>query len=746
MEGSILQVNNQTYFISYTTRSENDVRWAVWIEYVLHEIVGAKTIMQEYDFRPGDNFKALMDDALKIADTVIGVLTDAYMNSYNCREEWTNTDRFIPVRCDDCEPVGLLKSRVYIDLYGLDKNAAREEFISKLQGKTRPDSEPDFPFASDGATPDNPTFPGFDINNLPDRNPYFAGREDMLSKVDAGLKDASTVITTGMGGLGKTQIAVEYAHRHATEYEYIWCFNAESEMRLQEDYREFAIRVVGLKNAREEDFTVVRSFIDDWCVNNSSYLFIYDNAEGCPDLRNYLPHGHLRGRILINSRERIPGIIGEKLDASVFTIPDAVAFLKKRIKSAKKADVKKLAIALGYLPLALEQAAVYINENRITIAYYLDLFHKNGLKVLNMLPDTGYDKTVPATLKITFDKIRQDEQSEPSLQLFKLLAYCAPDDIPFRMFVDGRDKIPQPLCDRLDPDDDAEHIALIRELTRYSLVSMRRDKDAGMLLSVHRLVQEAAIYDLDSKAEYLLYCLDVVREVFNYKYGTREDFESFALNMPHALEIARHAESNPASDNETKVNVARIYNKAGMGLEKRGEYAAALNWHKKDLAISEKVLGTEHPDTATAYNNIAGVYQDQGEYKTALDWYKKALATKEKVLGTKHPSTATTYNNIAGVYRDQGEYETALDWYMKALAIRKKVLGTEHPNTAATYNNIAGVYQDQGEYETALVWYKKALAIIEKLLGPAPEYSDDLQQHRGSIQLSGRVQNSLGLV
>ena len=117
----------------------------------------------------------------------------------------------------------------------------------------------------------------------------------------------------------------------------------------------------------------------------------------------------------------------------------------------------------------------------------------------------------------------------------------------------------------------------------------------------------------------------------------------------------------------------------------------ALFFLQRVLAIREKVLGREHPDTATTYNNIAGVYVHQGDYPRAREWYQKALAIREKVLGREHPDTATTYNNIAGVYDNQGDYPRALEWYQKALAIREKVLGREHPSTAATYNNIAFV-------------------------------------------------------
>ena len=659
-------MNNQTYFISYTTRTESDKKWATWIEYILRKVVGGKTIMQEYDFRPGENFKIHMDNALKEADVVICVLTRAYMDSVNCQEEWTNAERFIPVKCDDCKPEGLLKSRSYINLYGLDKNAARDTLVAELQEKLRPDEEPEFPAALNETALDEPTFPGFADNNLPDPNPHFTGRKDILSKIALGLKDTSTVIIKGQGGFGKTQIAVAYAYEHISTYKYIWYFNAESEMHLQEDYRAFAAYVIGLSTARTEDLVVVRGLIDIWLAKNTSYLFIYDNAEGCPNLRHYLPRGLLRGHTLINTRERLRGIIGEKLDVTRFSLMDATAFLKKRITNVDDADVEKLSNTLGGLPLALEQAAAYIHENQYTIKQYLDLLRKHGLKILNTASaDTDYEHTVLTTWKITFDKLEQDKQSKPSVQLFKLLAYCAPDDIPLQMFIDGKDKLFELLRDVLDPSDEPGQNELIEKLTRYSLVSMRRDEEHGMLLSVHRLIQAVVNLRLDGDTAYLRHCLNMASDVFRYEFSTQKDFVLFALNLSHILEIANHAEAMLANDNDAKLEVAHIYNNVGMGFSHQGDYTVALEWYKKALAISEKVLGVEHPSTATTYNNIAGVYKDQGDYTVALEWYKKACRIFREKFGKTHPHTQIVIENAKSAYSRAGFAEEFEIWLSK---------------------------------------------------------------------------------
>ena len=211
-------------------------------------------------------------------------------------------------------------------------------------------------------------------------------------------------------------------------------------------------------------------------------------------------------------------------------------------------------------------------------------------------------------------------------------------------------------------------------------------------------------------------------------------------------------------------DTAATYNNMALVFRAQGEYEKALEYYGKALTIRERVLGTEHPDTAATYNNMAGVFYDQGdyekaaatynnmagvyrsqgEYEKALEYYGKALATRERVLGPEHPDTATTYNNMALVYRAQGEYKKALEYYGKALVISERVLGTEHPSTAAMYNNMAVVYRAQGEYEKALDYYGKALAISKRVLGPEhPDTATTYNNIAGVFRTQGEYEKAM---
>ena len=168
---------------------------------------------------------------------------------------------------------------------------------------------------------------------------------------------------------------------------------------------------------------------------------------------------------------------------------------------------------------------------------------------------------------------------------------------------------------------------------------------------------------------------------------------------------------------EEHPDTATGYNNLAHVYESQGEYGKAEGLYRKALEISERVLGEEHLDTATSYNNLAGVYASQGEYGKAEGLYEKALEIRERVLGEEHPSTATGYNNLAYVYESQGEYGKAEGLCRKALEIRERVLGEEHPDTAASYNNLAYVYTSQGNNEEALSYYLKAYRICMLRLG-----------------------------
>ena len=549
------------------------------------------------------------------------------------------------------------------------------------------------------------------VISLPHRNLYFAGRTEELKNIAEAFKQYNTVALIGAGGFGKSQIAYEYAHDHEKEYDYIWVINAGNNSSLENDYRNLAVRLRLLENLPNEklDFrTVILPNLQEWFDNNDRFLLIYENTEEAASLQNYLPSSIARGHVLLTTRDVQQPITATEILIDVFSEIEAVAFLKNRLNLKKQKsgisddDTKRLGKMLGFLPLALEQASAYIINNKVSIPSYIELFKNYTHKTLDYQGrNADYAKTVLTTWNISIEKIN----SEEAKQLFNICAYFASEAIPLQIFIDNREQLPAPLHDQLEGEWDINE--LIEELTRYSLISSEKNNS---LLFMHRLIQEVVRYYLDEDVQWLYRALDTIFNAFDFDYG---DKETFNIILPHALEIASHAEEIK----DVQEKIGQIYSLAGHGLYNLGQYPKALEWYHEALKISERILGVKHPITAITYNNIATIYYNQGNYTKALTWCHKVIDIQEQILEKDHSIIATAYNIKALVYYNLNEYIIALEWYYKALNIQKKVLGKNHPDTAMTYNNIAAVYYNQRNYIKSLAWYREAKSIQEKILG-----------------------------
>jgi len=550
-----------------------------------------------------------------------------------------------------------------------------------------------------------------------DKNRHFVKRQVTPSNILKNLKanDGKTTLH-GNGGFGKTQIAINYATKYQRRYKYrhILYIDAAGLPQLENSYREIAIRT-GMPTAHNESFAKkVRPHVVSWLEANKNSLLIYDNAEGLnKNLSKYLPQ-NFKGHMLFCTRVEHNLFINHKyIKIDTFTPNEALRFLQKAVKSIDNIDnAKQLAKALSYVPLALAIAAAYINEvDGMTCSGYLNLLEKEG-KLPHLSKILGdYGKAIAETWGLSLKMLSKETQ-----ELFGLSAYCAPANIPLSMFIDGHQHLPKALSDKLAPNETNINIDILKELQRYALLAFRYDVNSNTLtFSIHGLVQETLRYN-HKKAEdktYIISCLAVAHSVFWFEYGDT----NFEERLPHVMEIAGLADKALNGDERAQEMVAKLYNRAGMGLLYKADYNEALEVYHKALDIAKKVHGLEHPNTAITYNNIATVYYNQGKYENALELYQKTLEIKERVVGMEHPSTAITYNNMAVVYHNQGKYEKALELYQMALKIKEKVLGMEHPDTALTYGNIAMVYCDQGKYEKALELCQKASDIKEKVLG-----------------------------
>jgi nucleoside phosphorylase/Tfp pilus assembly protein PilF len=555
-----------------------------------------------------------------------------------------------------------------------------------------------------------------------ERNPFFTGRESVLIELHDALKRDSLAALnqgqaiSGLGGIGKTQTAVEYCYRYRDEYSTIFWIGADTEEVLQASFVEIA-RLLGLpeKDAHHPEDAI--QAVRKWLENQSNWLLIFDNADTPELLKAFRPRNP-KGHILLTSRAQVFDALGisRPIEMRVMLPEEAVMFLFKRTGRDDKNPIERkaaadLAAELGYLPLALEQASAYITQKTTRFQDYLASYGRQRLNVLNKsLPKAGdYPESVATTWLLNF---REVEKTPEAADILRMSAFLSPDAIPLELIADGAAHLGPVLSSTLATAHDNPlllHEAL-ESLTRYSLI--RRDIDTHTY-SMHRLVQEV-VKDKMDVATQRLWAERVVRAINHiFPAVNVATWPRCHRYLPHALVCATLIEQEQMVFPEA----ARLLSQAGEFLYERGQYSATERLLQQALTIQEQVLGAEHPDTLTILDNLAAVYNKLDKYEQAVLLLQRALAIQEQVLGAEHPDVATSLNSLAAVYNNQGNYKQAEPLLWRALAIRERVLGADHPHTALTLSNLGFNQRKQDKYEEAEPLYKRALAIRERVLG-----------------------------
>jgi len=385
--------DRRDFFVSYTGA---DLPWARWIAWEL-AAAGYTTVFQEWDFQAGANFVLEMHRAAHQTHRTVAILSQRYLHALFTQPEWAAAivrdptaveRRLVPVRIEDCQPGGMLQGIIYIDLVGLDEPAARqrlrEGMAGTLHGRSTPTTAPAWPSptptvtlggAGPAATPAalRPRFATAlpPIWNVPyRRNPTFTGREAELVALARQLGQVRTAAVTqaiqGGGGIGKTTLAAEYAWRHRSDFEVVWWVRAEDPASLVGDYAEVAAALALPEAGMPEQQAVVWS-ARRWLETHDRWLLVLDNAEGPQATTGLLPPlTHLvdlipqaiadHGQVLVTTRDASWEQQTALVDLHLLTPEEAKRFLLARAGSNDQLAAARVAEALGFLPLALEQA------------------------------------------------------------------------------------------------------------------------------------------------------------------------------------------------------------------------------------------------------------------------------------------------------------------------------------------------------------------------------------------------------
>lgn len=530
------------------------------------------------------------------------------------------------------------------------------------------------------------------------RNPYFAGRKDELAWLRKALSAPErrvAALLAGIGGVGKTSTAAQYAHIHRDDYRVIWWVEAETAAGRDLAFAGLAakLRLPGCQSPKLEE---VRALVHKWLAEHDDWLLIFDNAETPADLKGWLPTNPA-GHALITSRNPAWGVHAQKCEVTVWDAPTATAFLLKR--SGCKDDAAALALAekLGGLPLACEQAGAYIEANGVSLRTYIKLFDESLADMLDEGADPDIHPSLTATVRLGLQSL-QDE-SPLALEILRALACYAPDDIP-RFLLDKWQGAEAPAVNKA-----------VGLLLRRAQLRGAEDK-----LSIHRLTQ-ALIRSADpdqsaSQAKAVLLLMD------NTPKGVQTGvhlWPTYAALLPHATALFALL---PDSAPEPAAAGYVCTQFAGFMLYARGDYLAAKDWSARALRIAEAHLPADDPILAIHISNLGEALRALGDLDGAADCYRQALKIDEAHYGPDHPQVAIFVNNLGLVLHLQGDLDGAKACFERALKIDQAHYGPDHPDVACDVNNLGAVLEDQGDLAGAEAHHQRALKIDEAHYGP----------------------------
>jgi tetratricopeptide (TPR) repeat protein len=544
------------------------------------------------------------------------------------------------------------------------------------------------------------------------RNPHFTGREGVLELVaralDGNDPEARKQVLHGVGGVGKTHVALEFAYRHREQYDLVWWLPAEDESALAVAY---ARMIHALGGHAQVDATPqeLRTILQQRLDKMGRWLVIFDNAPDADRVKAYVPSPDVHGAVLITSRNPNWRGVAQPFCLRVFERPDSVAFLKARTgRNETPAVAQRLAQALGDLPLALEQAGALIAEAQITYAHYLSRFEDHWAELLRSGRTSGeYPDTVAMTWELGF---RQLETTEPmAAALLNVCAYFAPVDISRSFLVQAAGALPKPLSTAAQTP--AGLGALVSALTRYSLV-VANEKT----LSVHRLVGALTRDRLpeDHQRNWCGIALRMMRENVRFDEAAVDSWFEHVPVLPHALAVTKYAEDlgvEPAI-------AAHLLNNAGLFLFRLGQFTQARLALERALALTVQAHGPENPRRSAIENNLGRVLNRLGEHERAKEHFASAIAVDQAAYGESHPHVAELANNYGISLQIAGDVEDAMRQFEWALSVVETHFGPEHPKVATVVNNLGYSLAGLGDLDRAMSHFARALTTAEASYGP----------------------------
>ncbi|KAM0540048.1 hypothetical protein ACHAO7_011577 [Fusarium culmorum] len=592
------------------------------------------------------------------------------------------------------------------------------------------------------------------------RNEDLVHRPDLIDKLDELLPPtpgSQSAALWGLGGSGKTQIALDYAYRRcdADNECCVFWVHADSEATFLADYKTIGKKLGVDERLEGSDLLdAVRNAIEA----RPKWLIVLDNADDLrlfgvsqqareeeindyqnQNLHKYVPYTS-QGTVLWTSRDKhiLGPLVGARrgIEVKSMAMDEATTLLAKtQDEPLWEVGVNDLLEELQCLPLAISQAGAYMRRMSMTAGDYLNLLRqgKTRWEVLRVSDTDRHRRpevsnSVLETWRISTERIRAE--SEMSYRILHVIAYVDSQDTPHELVAAA--------C-RYDEEDeistrrvsDLQVLQAVARLKEFSFLSLRQTEDGGRSYEMHKLVQEAVRYGLRARNSALMtagktsgaasgpkedeayYCaraLQVVDDLF--PSSERATWAQCEQYLTHAVRVGEWAE---VSGRETET--ASLLQRVSYFLYERGRWREREPVDSRGWDLRRRKLGEKHPDTIRSMADLATTYHQQGRSNEDEEISVKVLELRREVLGEKHPDTISSMADLATTYHEQGRYDEAEEISVKVLELRREVLGEKHPDTISSMADLATTYHNQGRYNEAESIYQKVLELRREVLG-----------------------------